>query len=138
MSGATLATFNAIFNASAALFLVLGFRAIRAKRVRTHRRFMLAAFAASCLFLTSYLTRYALYGDTHFQGEGPIRYVYFAILISHILLAVINLPLVLRTLFLGLKMRVASHRRVARFTLPMWGYVSVTGVVVYLMLYHWP
>jgi putative membrane protein len=93
---------------------------------------------SSCLFLTSYLTRFALSGDTRFEGEGAIRYVYFAILISHVSLAIVIVPLVLRTLYLAVKKRFEQHRRIARWTLPLWTYVSITGVVVYLMLYHWP
>jgi putative membrane protein len=137
MTGFGLATLNAIFNTSAFVLMVLGYRAIKAQQRERHKRFMLAAFAASCLFLTSYLTRIALFGDTKFQGEGAMRIAYFAILISHVLLALATAPLVLVTLFAGLRSNFDRHRRIARITLPIWAYVSVTGVLVYLLLYHW-
>jgi putative membrane protein len=98
---------------------------------------MVAAFVVSCLFLASYVTRFALSGDTKFGGEGAIRYVYFALLISHVLLAVAVPPLAIRTLYLAVKKRFDAHRRIARITFPIWLYVSVTGVLVYLMLYQW-
>jgi putative membrane protein len=138
MSGFLLASLNASFNTIAAVSAFLGYRAIKRKDIPLHKRCMLTAFGASCLFLTSYLTRIALYGDTHFAGEGVLRLVYFAILISHVLLSLATVPLVLRTLFLGLKMRVEEHRPIARWAYPIWVYVSVTGVIVYLMLYHYP
>ena len=137
MTGFGLATLNALFNTSAFILMVLGYRAIKAKERERHKRFMLAAFAASCLFLTSYLTRVVLFGDTRFHGEGAMRIVYFAILISHVLLALATAPLVLVTLFAGLRGNFERHRRIAKITFPIWAYVSVTGVVVYLMLYHW-
>jgi uncharacterized membrane protein YozB (DUF420 family) len=127
---------NACLNATSALFLLLAYRAIRRLEVRRHRGLMLAAAAISALFLVSYLTYHARVGSVHFTGQGPIRSVYFTILISHTILAVAVLPLVLRTLFLGLKRRDDPHRRIARWTFPIWLYVSVTGVVVYVMLYR--
>ena len=138
MSAFALATLNATLNATSALCLLLGFRAIRRKEVKSHRALMLAAFSASSLFLVSYVSRMLIYGDTRFSGQGGVRYVYFAILISHVVLALAVVPMVLRSLYLGLRMRTHEHRRIARFTFPIWTYVSVTGVIVYLMLYHWP
>lgn len=137
MTGFGLATLNACFNASAFVLMVLGYRAIKAGERETHKRFMLAAFAASCLFLTSYLTRIALFGDTNFQGEGTMRIVYFAILVSHVILALATAPLVLVTLNHGLRGSFERHRRIAKITFPIWAYVSVTGVIVYVLLYHW-
>ncbi|MDH5670808.1 MAG: DUF420 domain-containing protein [Myxococcales bacterium] len=136
LSGYALATLNALWNSVAFILMLFGYRAIRRKQRETHRRFMLAAFGASCLFLASYLTRIVLYGDTVFGGQGAIRVVYLVILASHILLAMAVAPLVITTLTFGLRERIESHRKVARFTLPAWAYVSVTGVVVYLMLYQ--
>jgi putative membrane protein len=131
-----LATISACWNTAAAVLMGLGFRAIKQKRREAHRRFMLAAFCASCLFLTSYLARIAVYGDQHFEGVGPIRVFYLVLLATHVLLAMIVAPLVITTLTLGLRQRVDRHRKLARFTLPVWAYVSVTGVIVYVMLYH--
>ena len=133
-----LALLNACLNGTAAVLMTAGFVNIRRGRVRVHRAFMLSAIVASCLFLISYLTRYGLSGDTPFRGQGVMRPIYFTILISHVLLAVTVVPLVLRTLYLALKERFAEHRRIAKVTLPIWWYVSVTGVIVYLMLYQWP
>jgi putative membrane protein len=127
---------NATLNATSAVLLVLGFRAIRAGRRETHRALMLGAVASSVLFLVSYVTRIALTGTHRFPGEGALRAVYLAVLVSHTLLAALAGPLVLRTLFLALRERFPDHRRIARWTLPVWLYVSVTGVVVYVMLYH--
>lgn len=131
-----LPSLNAALNATSAVLLVLGFRAIRAGRRERHRALMLAAVASSVLFLASYLTRIALTGTHRFPGEGALRAAYLAILASHTLLAALAGPLVLRTLFLALRERFPDHRRIARWTLPVWLYVSVTGVVVYVMLYH--
>ncbi len=127
---------NASLNATSALFLLLAFRAIRRLEIARHRRWMLSAALTSALFLVSYVTYHALVGSVHFTGQGAVRIVYFTILISHTLLAVAILPLVLRTLYLGLKRRDERHRRIARWTFPLWLYVSVTGVVVYVMLYR--
>lgn len=137
ITGFALATLNACLNASAAVLMLCGFVAIKQKRRERHKQFMIAAFVASCLFLTSYLTRMALFGDTHFAGEGAAKVFYFGLLISHVLLALAVAPMVVTSLVYGLKTNFVSHRKIARFTFPMWTYVSVTGVVVYLMLYHW-
>jgi putative membrane protein len=129
---------NAALNAASALLLLAGWRAIRAGRPEVHRAFMLSAFGSSALFLVGYLTRVALTGTHRFPGGGAVRAAYLAILGSHTLLAVAALPLVLRTLYLALRGRFEEHRKIARWTLPVWMYVSVTGVVVYVMLYHLP
>jgi len=127
---------NATLNATSALLLLLGWRLIRAGRREAHRRVMLAAVACSVLFLTSYLVYHFQVGSVAFRGQGPIRTVYFAVLLSHTVLAVAILPLVLMTLGRALGGRFPEHRRIARLTLPLWGYVSVSGVAVYWMLYR--
>jgi len=126
---------NATLNAIAAGWLMLGYVLIRRGRRRAHRNAMIAAFATSGLFLLSYLVYHAQVGSRSFTGQGWIRPVYFAILISHVVLAVAVLPLAIVTLVRGARARYDAHRRLARRTLPIWLYVSVTGVVVYLMLY---
>jgi uncharacterized membrane protein YozB (DUF420 family) len=127
---------NAGLNAASALFLALGWLLIRAGRREAHKRAMLAALACSTVFLTSYLVYHAHVGSVRFQGQGTVRLVYFTILISHTVLAVTVVPLALVTLVRALQARFDRHRRIARIALPIWGYVSVTGVVVYWMLYR--
>ncbi len=127
---------NAALNATSGVLAVLGFRAIRAGRRDTHRAFMIAAVTTSILFLAGYVTRMALTGTHRFPGGGALRAAYLLVLGSHTLLAAATLPMALRTLFLSLRERFPEHRRIARFTFPVWMYVSVTGVVVYVMLYH--
>jgi putative membrane protein len=138
VTGFALATLNAVLNGAAATLMLLGVAAIKQKRTERHKRFMIGAFVASCLFLTSYLTRRALYGEMLFGGEGPLRYFYLALLASHVLLAVVVAPMVITSLVLGLRSRFATHKKVAKLAFPIWTYVSVTGVLVYLMLYHLP
>jgi uncharacterized membrane protein YozB (DUF420 family) len=130
---------NATLNAIATVLLVIGYVLIRQRRRLAHRRTMLAAFGTSVLFLTSYITYHALRGgmSTPFGGEGIIRPIYFVILITHIALAAIVPVLAIITLRRGLAERYDPHRRIARWTFPIWLYVSVTGVVVYFMLYQW-
>jgi len=127
---------NAVLNATSAVLVVFAYRAIRRRQVERHRALMLSAASVSALFLVSYLTYHARVGSVRFTASGPPRAIYFAVLVSHTLLAAATLPLVLRTLYLGLRRRDDRHRRIARWTLPIWLYVSVTGVVVYLMLYR--
>ena len=129
---------NAALNATAAIFLMAGFAFIRHGKRNAHRRCMLTAFSVSVVFLVSYLTYHIQTGArTAFGGEGLWIPVYFGILISHIVLAVAIVPLAVRTLMLALHSEFDRHRRWARFTFPIWLYVSVTGVLVYLFLYQW-
>ena len=132
-----LPTVNATLNALSAVLLVWGYTLIRRKQVDRHRRVMLTAFATSCLFLVCYLVYHAQVGSVPFGHEGTtIRTVYFVILITHTILAATVPVLAIITLRRALAARYDKHRRIARWTLPVWLYVSVTGVVVYLMLYH--
>ena len=132
----TLATVNALLNAGATLFLVIGFCFIKAKNIALHRLSMVTAFGFSSVFLVTYLLHHAQAGSVRFTGEGWVRVVYLAILIPHIVLAAVVGPLALFTIYRGWTNRVALHKKVARITLPVWLYVSVSGVVVYLMLYR--
>jgi uncharacterized membrane protein YozB (DUF420 family) len=134
---ADLPAVNASLNALAAALLLLGYREIRRGRMAQHRAFMIAACVASTLFLASYVIYHAHTGSRPFTGQGAVRIVYFSILISHVILAAAILPLALITLVRALRARFDRHRAIARWTLPIWLYVSVTGVVVYFMLYHW-
>jgi putative membrane protein len=135
LSYSSLAPLNAILNSTAFLLLVAGFVFIKRKNVAAHRACMLSALAVSVAFLISYLIFHWHFGDVRFSGTGWIRPVYFTILIPHIILAGTIVPLALVTLYYALRGRFRSHRRVARWTLPLWIYVSVTGVVIYVMLY---
>jgi len=126
---------NAFLNASAAVLLVWGYILIRRHRQQTHKRVMLAAFATSCAFLVCYIIYHVQVGSVRFQHPGAIRAVYFTILATHTVLAACVPPLAIITLRRGLSARFDKHRAIARWTLPIWLYVSVTGVVVYLMLY---
>jgi putative membrane protein len=135
MAIADLPALNATLNAIAASLLVTGYVLVRRGHVQQHRRVMLAAFATSTLFLISYVTYHARAGSTPFPRHGPIRAVYFTILITHVVLAAVVPVLALITLTLGLRARFDRHVVIARWTLPIWLYVSVTGVLVYLMLY---
>jgi uncharacterized membrane protein YozB (DUF420 family) len=131
-----LATLNAVLNSLAAVLLIAGWMLIGRGHVRGHRIAMVSAFAVSTIFLVSYLTYHALEGSRPFLGEGGIRPVYYTILITHVLLAAVVPVLAVSMLFLAWKSRWRAHRRLGRITLPIWLYVSVTGVVIYLMLYH--
>lgn len=132
----SLPTLNAVLNGTSALLLLTGFILIRNQKVQAHRVCMTAAFLTSILFLVSYLTYHFFHGATRFPGTGLIRSIYLAILISHTILAILIVPLAIRTLFLALRSRFEEHRRIARWTFPIWLYVSVTGVIVYWMLYR--
>ena len=134
--GELLPPVNATLNGASAVLVLLGWRAIRAGERARHRALMLAAFASSVLFLAGYLTRVALTGTHAFPGGGVLRAAYLAVLASHTLLAAAAAPMVLRTLFLAVRERFPDHRRIARLTLPIWMYVSVTGVAVYVLLYQ--
>jgi uncharacterized membrane protein YozB (DUF420 family) len=131
-----LPTVNASLNGIAGILLIVGWIFIRRRRWRAHRNCMLAAFACSVLFLISYLTYHAQVGSVRFTGQGAVRTVYFAILLTHTVLAAAVPFLAVVTLTRGLRRRLDRHVRIARYTLPIWLYVSVTGVIVYLMLYR--
>lgn len=126
---------NACLNATAAALLVIGYLQIRRHRRDAHRALMIAAFVTSVLFLVSYVIYHASAGSRPYQGQGVLRAIYFAILISHVVLAALVPPLAIVTLVRAWKGNFASHARLARWTLPVWLYVSVTGVIVYVMLY---
>lgn len=128
---------NASFNGASGIFLVMGYIFIRYRQVERHRFCMLAAFGLSTLFLVSYVIYHTLVGSTQFAGQGWIRPVYFTILISHIILAAFVLPLALTTLYRAWRSAFIQHRQIARWTLPIWLYVSISGVALYLILYHW-
>jgi putative membrane protein len=131
-----LATVNASLNAIAAIFLGAGYFFIRRRQIGPHRVCMLIAFAVSVVFLICYVTYHIQVGDVRFQGHGVVRPVYFTILITHIILAGATVPLAVFTLSRALRARFDKHRRIARWAWPVWMYVSVTGVIVYLMVYH--
>ena len=131
-----LPTLNATLNGISAAFLVAGFILIKQRRWRLHKRCMLGALASSTLFLISYVIYHANVGSRSFTGTGSVRIVYFTILITHVVLAATILPLALITTARGLREQYGRHVKVARWTLPLWLYVSVTGVIIYLMLYQ--
>jgi len=127
---------NAFLNATAAVLLVIGYSLIRAGRMRQHRAVMISACVVSTLFLTSYVIYHANIGSRPFQRQGTIRIIYFAILLTHVILAAAVVPMALITLSRGLRARFDRHVAIARWTFPIWLYVSVAGVFVYLMLYR--
>ena len=126
---------NASLNAGCALLLVLGYRAIKRGQRGLHKRLMISAFCASSLFLAGYLAYHYVHGDTKFLGQGAIRYAYFGVLISHILLSTVIIPLALASFYYAFQERFALHARITRVLFPIWLYVSVTGVVIYFMLH---
>jgi uncharacterized membrane protein YozB (DUF420 family) len=136
MSIAQLPALNALLNSASALFLLTGYFFIRSHRIQAHRACMLGAFTTSTLFLISYLVYHYYHGATRFTGTGWVRPFYFGLLGTHTLLAAAIVPLVLITLTRALKANFRGHKRIARWTFPIWLYVSVTGVMVYVMLYH--
>lgn len=125
---------NASLNATAVALLLAGLAAIRNGKRALHKRLMVSAFAASAVFLVGYVLYHYAHGDTRFDGVGAVRIVYFTILITHVLLSIVMLPMILTTFYLAARERFAAHKRLARWTLPVWLYVSVTGVVIYFML----
>jgi putative membrane protein len=127
---------NAALNSLSAILLVGGYLFIRSRNIKAHRACMLSAFASSILFLASYLVYHYQVGSVPFKGQGGIRLVYFTILLTHTILATTVVPLALVTLFRAFKERFDAHRRIARWTFPIWLYVSLTGVIVYWMLYR--
>jgi uncharacterized membrane protein YozB (DUF420 family) len=136
MSVSDLPSLNAALNLTSTILLVTAWYFIKNRRIQAHRRCMIAAFATSALFLTSYVTYHAQVGSKPFPGTGAIRIVYFSILIPHVILAAAVLPLAIITLRRGLRRDDERHRRLAKVTLPIWLFVSVTGVIVYVMLYQ--
>lgn len=133
---AQLPAINALLNATSAILLLIAFMHIKRKNIAAHRRVMLMAFATSALFLISYLVYHANIGSKPYPGTGIMRTIYFSILIPHVILAAAVLPLAIVTLSRGLRMDVQQHRKIAKITFPIWMFVSVTGVLVYLMLYR--
>ncbi|TLS37947.1 DUF420 domain-containing protein [Pseudalkalibacillus caeni] len=125
---------NAVFNSFTFVFLLAALIFIKQKNITLHRRFIWAAFTTTSLFLISYLTYHSIAESTSYGGEGPLKYIYYFILITHIILAAAIVPLALVTLVRGLTNRVEKHRKIARWTMPLWLYVSLTGVFVYLMI----
>jgi uncharacterized membrane protein YozB (DUF420 family) len=132
----SLPAINATLNAISGVLLVIGYALMRAKRIELHRRVMIAAFVTSSLFLICYVTYHAQVGSVRFTREGFVRPLYFTILITHVTLAAAVLPMAILTLTRGLKGRYPRHRAIARWTFPIWLYVSVTGVLVYVLLYQ--
>ena len=127
---------NAFLNTSSAILLLTGYYFIRHGQIRKHRNCQVAAIITSTLFLISYLTYHYYHGDTRFLGQGIVRPFYFTVLITHVILAIVIVPLVLITAYRAARGDFIRHKRIARWTLPLWLYVSVTGVIVYFMLYH--
>lgn len=136
MSVTDLPTLNAALNATCAVLLLIGWVLIRRGRIRQHRAVMIAAVCTSALFLVSYLVYHAQVGSVRFTGQGAIRTVYFTVLLTHTILAAAIVPMVLVTFSRGLAGKYDRHRRIARWTMPIWLYVSITGVIVYVMLYR--
>lgn len=128
---------NATLNGIATVLLIIGFILIKKKKISAHRNVMWAAFAVSSAFLANYLYYHFNFDSKPFRGQGSIRYFYFSILISHIILATLMVPFILRLLWLGVKNKVESHKRLARWVWPVWIYTSLTGVLIYMMLYQW-
>jgi putative membrane protein len=131
---AFLPALNAVLNGLSATALLIGYTLIRARKIEAHRAAMITAFVFSTLFLVSYIAHHALHGDVRYPASAPLRMVYLPLLTSHIILAIVALPMVLVTFFFSLTGRIRQHRRIARWTFPLWLYVSVTGVITYVML----
>lgn len=129
-----LSTLNAALNFTSTILLILGYREIKRRNYRRHMKYMLSAFVSSSLFLISYIIYHHFVGDTKFLAEGLIRYIYFSILISHIILSVFLVPMVLSSFYFSLSGKFRIHKKLSRVTLPVWLYVSVTGVLIFLIL----
>ncbi|MDQ3653021.1 MAG: DUF420 domain-containing protein [Acidobacteriota bacterium] len=136
MNNSVLPHLNALLNATSGILLVIGLIFIRRRKITAHMMTMISALAVSTLFLISYLVYHYNYGSIRFTGQGIVRPVYYTILITHVILATVIVPLIAVTLWRALRGQYALHRRIARWTYPLWVYVSVTGVIVYLMLYQ--
>lgn len=130
----SLPALNALLNGASTVLLLLGYRAIRRRRFRKHMKFMLTAFLTSSLFLISYVIYHNFHGSTPFEGEGIIRPVYFFILISHIILSALVVPMILSSFYFAFSGKLKTHRNFSRFTLPVWLYVSLTGVLIFAIL----
>ena len=128
---------NACLNMLSSVFLILGFIAVKKKKIELHKKYMVTAFCTSALFLACYLYYHFTAGHFKFTGEGTIRTIYFIILVPHILLAMVMVPMILMTFYHGFKDNQAKHRKIAKVTLPIWLYVSLTGVILYLYIYVW-
>jgi uncharacterized membrane protein YozB (DUF420 family) len=137
MTVSDLPALNALLNSCATVLIVCGLVAIKLKKPKVHSGFMIAALAVSAAFLTSYLIYHYHVGQVKFAGVGAVRTVYFTILISHVILAIVNLPMIILTVIPAIRERFDKHRRWAKITAPIWLYVSVTGVIVYMMCYKW-
>lgn len=137
MNVSELPALNALLNSCATVLIVCGLVAIKLRKPKVHSGFMLAALAVSAAFLTSYLIYHYHVGQVKFAGVGAVRTVYFTILISHVILAIVNLPMIILTVIPAIRERFDKHRKWAKITAPIWLYVSVTGVIVYLMCYKW-
>lgn len=137
MTISDLPALNAVLNSCATALIIAGLVAIKLRKPRAHIGFMIAALTVSAVFLTSYLVYHYHVGHVRFAGEGTVRVVYFTILISHLILAIANLPMIILTVIPALRQKYDKHRRLAKITAPVWLYVSVTGVIVYLMCYRW-
>jgi putative membrane protein len=131
---AFLPALNAVLNGLSATALLIGYTFIRSRRIKAHRASMITAFVFSTLFLISYIAHHALHGDVRYPADGAYRSIYLPLLASHIVLAIVALPMVLVTFFFSLSGRIPQHRKIARWTFPLWLYVSVTGVITYVML----
>jgi len=125
---------NAFFNTLTSGFLIAGFLVVKKQKIELHKKMMLAATGSSVLFLVGYIAYHYFHGDTKFLASGPIRSIYFFILISHIALSAVQVPLILTTLYLGFTEKTLQHKKVARFTFPVWLYVSMTGVLIFILL----
>ena len=132
----TLPAINACLNGLSALIVIAGLIAIKRGKVDLHKKLMITGFGVSAIFLVSYLSHHAMFGSTKFTATGWPRSVYFAILLSHTVLAIVNLPMILTTVYYGITDQISTHKKLARWTWPIWVYVSSTGVLVYLMLYQ--
>lgn len=137
MNVSELPALNALLNSCATVLIVCGLVAIKLRKPKVHSAFMIAALAVSAAFLTSYLIYHYHVGQVKFAGVGAVRTVYFTILISHVILAIVNLPMIILTVIPAIRERFDKHRKWAKITAPIWLYVSVTGVIVYLMCYKW-
>jgi putative membrane protein len=131
---AFLPALNAVLNGLSAIALLIGFTFIKSRKIKAHRAAMITAFGFSTLFLVSYIMHHALHGDVRYPAHAALRSVYLPLLASHIILATVALPMILVTFFFSLRGRIPQHRKIARWTFPLWLYVSVTGVVTYVML----